>query len=163
MPTHCATRHLSSRPGKQGTFHVSHATPAALLGLYATTLVGWFLAVYAFCAALPLLWRSHQQRMMIVCVAWITLYAVFFTVWSPGYFVFWVPTLVPISTLLALSLSHYRARRGGLLVNWLVGIWVVLYATLNLGVSIIPHSPTRCQSVPTRGTGCSHGILSRET
>ncbi len=136
-----ALRHAAfvEPPGKQGTFHVSRTTPAALLGLYFATLIGWFLAVYAFCAALPLLWRSHQQRVMIVCVVWIALYAAFFTVWSPGYFVFWVPTLVPISVLLALALAHYRARRGGLIVNWLVGLWIILYAALNVEASILPH------------------------
>ncbi len=136
-----ALRHAAfvEPPGKQGTFHLSRATPAALRALYFATLAGWFVGVYTFCAALPLLWRSHQRPVMIVCVVWIVLYALFFTVWSPGYFVFWVPVLIPISVLLAMSLAHYRARRGGIVVNWLVGVWVALYATLNVQASIAPH------------------------
>ena len=77
--------------------------------------------------------------MMIVCVLWIVVYAAFFTVWSPGYFVFWVPVLVPTAVMLALALAHYRARRGGLAANWLLGVWIVLYAVLNAQASILPH------------------------
>ena len=126
-------------PGKQGTFHLGRNIPFALKGLYFATLIGWLGAVYAFCAALPLLWRSHNRRLMIVCVLWMSLYAAFFTVWSPGYFVFWVPVLVPTGIMLALALAHYRARRGGLTANWLLGIWIVLYAILNAQASILPH------------------------
>ena len=126
-------------PGKQGTFHLGRNVPVALSRLYFVTLLGWFGAVYAFLAALPLLWRSHNRRTMIVCVTWIVVYAAFFTVWSPGYFVFWVPVLIPTGVMLALALAHYRARRGGLAANWLLGVWIVLYGTLNAQASILPH------------------------
>jgi len=126
-------------PGRQGTFHLSRHVPIQLGRLYWATLLGWLGASYAFLAALPLLWRSHNRRTMIVCVLWIVVYAAFFTVWSPGYFVFWVPVLVPTGVMLALALAHYRAGPGGLLANWLLGAWIVLYATLNLQASILPH------------------------
>ena len=126
-------------PGKAGTFHLSRHIPLALSRLYFVTLLGWFVAVYAFCMALPLLWRSHNRRLMVVCIVWIVVYGAFFTVWSPGYFVFWVPVLIPTGVMLALSLAHYRARRGGLTANWLLGAWIVLYATLNAQASIFPH------------------------
>lgn len=126
-------------PGKQGTFHLSRHIPLALKGLYFASLFGWLGAVYAFLAALPLLWRSHNRRMMIVCVLWIIVYAAFFTVWSPGYFVFWVPVLVPTAVMLALALAHYRARRGGLAANWLLGAWVILYGLLNAQAYFLPH------------------------
>jgi len=126
-------------PGKQGTFHLGRHVPVALKSLYFASLFGWLGAVYAFLAALPLLWRSHYRRMMIVCVLWIVVYAAFFTVWSPGYFVFWVPVLVPTAVMLALALAHYRARRGGLAANWLLGAWIVLYGVLNAQTSILPH------------------------
>ncbi len=126
-------------PGKQGTFHLNHKVPFALSRLYFATLLGWLAAVYAFFAALPLLWRSHNRRTMSVCLIWIAVYTAFFTVWSPGYFVFWVPVLVPTGVMLALALAHYRARRGGLAANWLVGSWIVLYAVLNAQASILPH------------------------
>ena len=125
--------------GKAGTFHLSRHIPMALSRLYFVTLLGWFAAVYAFFMALPLLWRSHHRRMMIVCVLWMAVYGAFFTVWSPGYFVFWVPVLIPTGVMLALSLAHYRARRGGLAANWLLGVWIALYATLNAQASIFPH------------------------
>ena len=126
-------------PGKQGTFHLGRHVPVVLKWLYFASLFGWLGAVYAFLAALPLLWRSHNRRMMIVCVLWIVVYAAFFTVWSPGYFVFWVPVLVPTAVMLALALAHYRARRGGLAANWLLTIWIVLYGLLNAQASILPH------------------------
>ena len=97
------------------------------------------MAVYAFFAALPLLWRSHHRRILIICVLWTLLYAAFFTIWSPGYFVFWVPVLVPTGLLLALGMCHHRAGRSGVLVNWLVGLWIALYATVNWTDSIRPH------------------------
>lgn len=135
-----ALRHAAfvEPPGKQGTFHISRTTPVPLLALYFAALAGWFVAAYAFCAALPLLWRSHQRRVLIVCLLWIGLYAAFFTVWSPGYFVFWVPVMIGISVLLALALAHYRARYG-LVVNWVFGIWIGLFAALNVQASIAPH------------------------
>jgi len=126
-------------PGKQGTFHLSQHVPFGLSRLYFATLLGWIVGVYAFFAALPLLWRSHNRRTMIVCLLWIVIYSAFFTVWSPGYFVFWVPVLAPTGVMLALALAHYRARRGGLAANWLVGVWIVLYAVLNAQASILPH------------------------
>lgn len=136
-----ALRHAAfvEPPGKQGTFSVSRAAPAALRGLYFATLAGWFVAAYAFCTTLPLLWRSHQRRIVIVCLIWIVAYGLFFTVWSPEYFVFKVPMLFPITVLLALALTHYRARRGGVLVNWIVGLWIILYAMLNIFASIAPN------------------------
>ena len=130
---------IADLPGRQGTLRVGRHIPVALKTLYYATLLGWLGAAYAFLAALPLLWRSHNRRMMIVCVLWIVVYAAFFTVWSPGYFVFWVPVLVPTAVMLALALAHYRARRGGLAANWLLGTWIVLYGLLNAQASVLPH------------------------
>ncbi len=134
-----------SRPS---TFTLSPHLPPLPLGLYGLSMLGWLGAAYAIFAALPQLWRSHNRNLVVVLTLWIVVYAAFFTVWSPGYFVFWVPVLVPASLLLALTLAHYRARRGGRAANWLVGLWIVLYAVLNLQVGILPHlSP---QSDPFR-------------
>ena len=46
---------------------------------------------------------------------------------------------IAITLLLALTLAHGRARRGGVLVNWLLGGWIAVYALLNLQASILPH------------------------
>ena len=136
-----ALRHAAfvEPPGKAGTFHLTAHIPVALKGLYFLSLLGWGAAVYAWAAALPLLWRSHNRPMMSVCVVWAIVYALFFTVWSPGYFVFWVPVLAPTGVLLALALAHYRARRGGVWVNNLLGVWIVLYTLLNWQAGIQPH------------------------
>ncbi len=134
-----------SRPS---TFTLSPHLPALQLGLYGLSVLGWLGAAYAVFAALPQLWRSHNRSLIVVLTLWIVVYAAFFTVWSPGYFVFWVPVLVPTSLLLALTLAHYRARQRGRAANWLVGVWIGVYAALNLQVGILPHlSP---QSDPFR-------------
>jgi MFS family permease len=136
-----ALRHAAfvEPPGKRGTIHLAADTPTGLLALYFTTLFGWFVAVYYFFAALPLLWRTHYRPILMMSVVWIVLYAAFFTIWSPGYFVFWVPTLIPISLVLALTMAHYRSRSVGVAVNWLVGVWIAMYATVNVMSSIGLH------------------------
>lgn len=136
-----ALRHAAfvEPPGKAGTFHLTAHIPFALKGLYFVSLLGWLAAMYAWAAALPLLWRSHNRPLMVVCVLWAVLYGLFFTVWSPGYFVFWVPVLAPTGVLLALALAHYRARRGGVWVNGLLGVWILLYTLLNWQAGIKPH------------------------
>ena len=125
--------------GKQGTFHLYKNTPEAVQLLYYSSLVGWFAGLYAFAVALPLLVRTHHAKMMLLCASWIVAYATFFTVWSPGYFVFWVPVLVPISILLSLALAHFSGRRGGILVTWVTALWIGAMALTNLSISIVPH------------------------
>lgn len=145
-----ALRHAGfAEPGSRpSTFTLSSHLPPLLVGLHAVSVLGWLGGIYAVIAALPQLWRSHARALVVVLLVWITVYAAFFTVWSPGYFVFWVPVLIPASLLLALTLAHYRARRGGRAANWLVGAWIAAYATLNLLVGVLPHlSP---QSDPFR-------------
>ena len=124
--------------------HAAFVEPGSRAGaltqsLYWVSLAGWLAAGAVILMSLPQLWRSPSRALALVLALWILVYAAFFTVWSPGYFVFWVPVLVPASTLLALTLAHYRARRGGILVNWLLGGWIAAYALLNLQVSIFPH------------------------
>ena len=136
-----ALRHASfAEPGSRpSTFTLSPHLPPLLVGLYTVSVLGWLGGIYAVLASLPQLWRSHARALVVVLLLWIAVYAAFFTVWSPGYFVFWVPVLVPASLLLALTLAHYRARRGGLAANWLVGGWIAAYAALNLLVGVLPH------------------------
>ncbi len=107
--------------------------------LYWVSLAGWLASGSVILASLPQLWRSPSRPWVIVLALWIMVYAAFFTVWSPGYFVFWVPVLIPASTLLALTLTHGPARRGGRAVHWLLGVWIAVYGTLNLQASILPH------------------------
>ncbi len=136
-----AFRHaaFAEPPGKQGTFTLARRVPLDIRALYFGALAGWLLAVYAFFAALPLLWRSHHRPILIVCLLWVALYAAFFTVWCAGYFVFWVPVLVPTGLLLALGMSHFRSSHRGRWVNGLLGVWVLLLAAVNWADSIGPH------------------------
>jgi len=125
--------------GKQGTFHLYKNVPLGIATLYFGALIGWFVAVYAFIVALPLLWRMRYSKILVICLVWVAFYTIFFTFWSPGYFIFWVPALVPIGLLTTLCLAHYRAKRGGIAVNWAVAVWIVLVATVNLVSSVVPH------------------------
>ena len=126
-------------PGKEGTFHLSHSTPLDLRVLYFTTLAGWLAGVYAFGAALPLLWRSHHKPILICCLTWIGIFGAFFTVWTPSYFIFKTLLVIPITVLLTLALAHWRARWGESWTNSLVGFWIALYALVNWTASIAPH------------------------
>ncbi len=136
-----ALRHAGFvEPGSRAsTFTLGGHLPPLALGLYCLSVLGWLAAAFAVFATLPQLWRSHSRALVVVLAVWVAVYAAFFTVWSPGYFVFWVPVLIPTSLLLALTLAHYRARRGGRIANWLLGIWIAVYAALNFAVSIGPH------------------------
>lgn len=127
-------------PGKQGTFHLSRQVPHGLEILYFAVLAGWFVALYTFCSALPILGKTHHSKTTWLCMTWIAVYAIFFTVWSPGYFVFWVPVLFPVAILLSLVLSHYRGRRWGAVVNYIVAAWVAILFSVNIVTSIGPHA-----------------------
>ena len=136
-------------PGSRAsTFTLAGRLSALPLGLYVISVLGWLASASVIVVSLPQLWRSPSRALALVLALWIAVYAAFFTVWSPGYFVFWVPVLVPASTLLALTLAHYRARRGGVVANWLLGVWIAAYALLNLQISILPHLAS--QSDPFR-------------
>ena len=110
--------------------------PAPLTALlYWLSVAGWLGAALTVAVSLPALWRSPHRPLVLVCAVWIAVYAAFFTVWSPGYFVFWVPVLIPAGTLLALSL----AQRKSPLASGLLGAWVIACALLTLQTSILPH------------------------
>ena len=127
-------------PGSRvSTFTLGGHSPLPVLAFYWLSVAGWLAAGSVILLSLPQLWRSPSRNLVVVLALWMGVYAAFFTVWSPGYFVFWVPVLIPASSLLALTLAHYRARRGGVLANWLLGVWIGVYGLLNLQVSILPH------------------------
>ena len=97
---------------------------------YGLSLLGILAAGYAVLAALPRLLRADPDRpIIIVCLAWIAVYAAFFTVWCPGAFVFWVPVLVPLGTLLLLAHPNLR----------LLGVWIGVFVGLNFLAGILPY------------------------
>ena len=110
-----------------------HAFGTVALGLlwlcYGLSLLGIVAAAWAILSALPRLRRSADWPVVLVCLAWITLYAGFFTIWCPGAFVFWVPALIPLGTLLLLA--HPPVR--------LLGIWIGVLVLLNFLAGILPY------------------------
>ncbi len=105
-------------------------TVALLWLIYALSLLGILAAGCAILAALPRLLRHAEDRpVTVICLLWVALYAGFFTVWCPGAFVFWVPVLIPLGTLLLLANSNPR----------LLGVWVGVFAGLNFLAGILPY------------------------
>ena len=105
----------------------------AALGLlwlcYGASLLGIAASGTAIAAALPRLWKSADRPIAVVCLTWTALYAAFFTVWCPGAFVFWVPVLVPLGTLLMLAEPQPK----------LLGAWVAVFALLNFLAGVLPY------------------------
>jgi hypothetical protein len=79
-----------------------------------------------------------DRKLVVVCAVWFVLYAAFFTVWSPGYFVFWTPALVPMGVAAAIGLERLKARLGRQ-VLWIVCGCVCLGALYNFEAAILPH------------------------
>ena len=96
---------------------------------YGLSLLGIGAYGLAILAALPRLRKSAEWPVAFVCLVWTGLYAAFFTVWCPGAFVFWVPVLVPLGTLLLLAKPSPR----------LLGVWVGVFVLLNFLAGILPY------------------------
>ncbi len=126
---------LFSQPLGQAALAQTPLRPlgTAALGLlwagYGLSLLGILAAGSVILAALPRLLRSDTRPITVVCLTWIIVYAGFFTVWCPGAFVFWVPVLIPLGTLLLLANPNPR----------LLGIWVGVFAGLNFLAGILPY------------------------
>ena len=105
----------------------------AALGLlwlaYGAALLGLTAAAWSILAALPRLRQSAVWPVTLICLLWTGLYAAFFTVWCPGAFVFWVPVLIPLGTLLLLASPPPK----------LLALWVGVFALLNFLSGILPY------------------------
>jgi hypothetical protein len=140
MDAYAFRRALFAEPGaKTGTFHLSEARGVLHAGLYWSTLLLWFTAVYAMASATAFLIRTHYGSFMVVALASAGLYALVFTCVNPGDFFYWVPVTIASSVIMAICCSYYRGRRGGWL--WLAGIacWTAIFAASNYVQFIGPH------------------------
>jgi len=134
-----AVRHaLFVEPSGAGTIHLSPTVPAWLRALYWTALAGWVIASLFLVTSLPRLFRSGRSALVSVCLLWTVLYAVFFTIWSPGYFVFWAPVLAPVAVLLALAIHALPRRREGP-ASAALALWIALFIAINWICSIRPN------------------------
>ena len=97
--------------------------------LYALALLGLTAAAWAIAVSLPRLRRSPDWPLAAICLVWTGLYTAFFTIWCPGAFVFWVPVLVPLGTLLLLAEPRPLP----------LGVWVGVFAALNFLGGILPY------------------------
>jgi len=133
-------RALFVEPGeKSGTFHLSGVGGALHAGLFWTTLLLWFAAVYAIASTTAFLIRTHYGSFLTISLATVGIYAAVFTVVSPGFFVYWVPATISCSIIMAICCSYFRGRRRGSL--WLVGIgcWTAIFAASNYVQFVGPH------------------------
>lgn len=134
-----ALRHaLFVEPAGAGTIHLAPTVPLWLRAIYWIALAGWVSVGLFVIAALPRLLRSGRRILIISCLLWTALYAAFFTVWSPGYFVFWVPALVPLTVLAALAVHALPCRRQMPAKLALCG-WLALCIAINWTCSIHPN------------------------
>jgi hypothetical protein len=134
-----AVRHaLFVEPSGSGTIHLSPTVPTWLSALYWTALIGWVVAALFILLSIPRLFRSGRSALVAVCLIWAVLYAAFFTIWSPGYFVFWSPSLVPLAVLLALSI-HGLPRRRERPASAIFAVWIALCVAINWFCSIRPN------------------------
>lgn len=114
----------------QTPLHSVGTAALALLWLcYGLALLGISAAGVMILASLPRLRHSPEWPAAVVCLTWIVLYAAFFTVWCPGAFVFWVPVLVPLGTLLMLAKPSPK---------WL-SVWVGVFVLLNFLGGVLPY------------------------
>lgn len=56
-------------------------------------------------------------RIVLVCITWVLIYAVFFTWWESENIEFWIATLFPLWLLLGLALASIRPQRLSLIVQ----------------------------------------------
>lgn len=85
--------------------------------------------------------RRARRGLVPVLLVWIGSYAAFFTVWNPGYFVFWVPVLVPLWLLAAFHLSAVPRRHPARPGRWAGAVAALaILAVNNVVVGIAPHA-----------------------
>ncbi len=111
----------------------------ALRLLYVGTFIGWLLALTGLVMSLPRLLRSRNRDLVILGLVWMGVTGAFFTVWCPGYFVFWTPLLVPLILLLTLALTHRHTRLQRTSLQRWACAWALLVAATNLSCAIAPH------------------------
>lgn len=83
---------------------------------------------------------SRLFTINVLLGVWIISYASFFTVWSPGYFIFWLPVISAIFILVTVNASTGSGRRFVAPTAALAS--VLLFAT-NLYLYILPNMPTQ--------------------
>ena len=69
---------------------------------------------------------------------WILVYSAFFTVWNPGYFVFWIPVMSAWVMVLAVNASAWTDRR---YVVWTAAAAAVCFAIANAALYVLPRMP----------------------
>lgn len=99
-----------------------------------------------------------RRRLALLCLAWLGVYAAFFTWWEPINVEFWIAAWVPASILLALPLADRAVRRETGLVAALVGG----LAIANLAGSIIPAQDEADDYWRVRGQWYSDNATSRD-
>ena len=115
------------------------AAPSAAGWLSPAAVFGCIAALLSLAASTFLLWR--QDRASVAgCWVWILVYAAFFTVWSPGYFIFWIPVVLAAGILAfwgPAAASPKPAVRGAAAAVILA--WCACVGSQNATAGIRPH------------------------
>lgn len=74
----------------------------------------------------------------VLALVWVVSYSAFFTVWTPGYFVFWIPVAAAWVMLLTVNGSARRDRR---FTFGLASLAALCFAAANLWLYVLPRMP----------------------
>ena len=115
------------------------AVPSSLRWMYRASEIGCIVAGISLLISTFLLWWK-DRALAAGCWLWMLIYAAFFTVWSPGYFIFWIPVVVAAATLTftglgkAASTPALRSFIGLMIVAWCLCVGIQ-----NATEGIVPH------------------------
>ncbi|MEN6372484.1 MAG: hypothetical protein ABFD64_10790 [Armatimonadota bacterium] len=74
----------------------------------------------------------------ILLLVWVVSYSAFFTVWTPGYFVFWIPVAAAWVMILTVNGAARRDRR---FTFGVASLAALCFATANLWLYVLPRMP----------------------
>jgi hypothetical protein len=81
-----------------------------------------------------------EKRFVVQTGIWIAAYAAFFTVWTPGYFIFWIPVTIAVLALALSGAARLPLRFPAKLAPCAaLVIWIASVATWNWHAQIQPH------------------------
>lgn len=123
---------VSSRPND---------SPSGEKPLFWASFFGYLAAGIWLLASTFLLWK-RERALVAGCWTWMLIYAAFFTVWSPGYFIFWIPVVLAaaVLTTAGAGLVWKPAFRGFPCAAILV--WCACVGGQNAAEGIVPHLQT---------------------
>jgi len=117
----------------------ANAIPSSPEWMYRASEIGCVIAGICLIISTFLLWWK-DRALVAGCWLWMLIYAAFFTVWSPGYFIFWIPVVLAATTLTFNGLG--TAASSSLLRGFICAMivaWGLCIGVQNASEGIVPH------------------------